>query len=438
MKLSAHLRLLLALTAAACLGPACAIGPQDTRSDRRPGTQASDDDKELGVRELIAHQRYVDAVKLAADRHAEAPDDPGRELEWRLATVALLLERGRRASFEDRDLEALDFFQQARDVGLDVPQIKPWIDSTLDKLARRYSDEAHEWHAQDNLERAVESYEQALALVPDYSIAIDGLARVLLQQNHRAGQSQEYYEEGVHSLDAYWLNDAAHDFRASLKYQDSHERAGLRRAQTDTLLADERVVLAVKLEEARQWSAARGEYRIATLVDATHAEALAGLARMRKEAKAAELLREAERFTLRGLFERAEAALTEGEALTAQQATEFEIAREGLAAGKLREKYNVARALEADYRFEDAIAAYALLLKEAVSFEDAIARKETLEDFVAKAIEHYAAAAAATDPAAELAALRQVMIVYPEYKDTRERVEKLEASLGKPENDEPR
>lgn len=412
------------------MAPACGL----LRDDHDPGH----DDNELGVRELIDHTRYAEAVKLAAQRHAEAPDDLQREFEWKLATVALLLEQGRRASFENRDIEALGFFQRARDVGLDVPQIRPWVDGTRDKLARRYAEQGQEWHAQDNLERAIESYEQALAFVPEYTLALEGLARVLLQQNHRAGMSQEYYEDGVHSLDAYWLEEAAHDFRSSLKYQESHERAVLRRSQTQALLADERILFAKRFEDARQWSAARGEYRIATIVDPKHAEALDGLARMRTESKAAELLREAERSTLRGLFERAEKALAEGEALTQHQQTEFQIAREQLAEAKLREKYNFARALENDFRYEDAIEAYAALLGETTSFEDAIARKETLEDFVAKAVQHYNAAAVATDPAAELAALRQVMIVYPEYKDTRERVEALEARLPKSEPDEPR
>ena len=391
---------------------------------------------------LVRRGEYARAVELASAAVERRPSDAAARETWRLASVAFLLEQGRALSFERKDTEALAKFEAACEIGPDVPQAIQWREAQLDKLADQWVLTAIDWHAKDELARASECYEKALEYRPDDSRARNGLGRVLVQLNYRRGMGEKYYQVGLEALADYWLDQAAHHFSATGKYDTENERAGRRRAQADTLRADDRVLQAAEFEAAGQYAAARIEYRLATLFDPEHKEALAGLARARTETRASELLSECERRILRRQFDLALKALEEGEALTVSQRDAFTAERERLHVARLQVDYEAARAMEVDHQYEAAIAAYGAILAVAPQgfFLDAIARRDTLSDLVAKAVSAYDRAQAEADPAAKMQLLEQVLLVYPEYRDAGAQLDALRAptSSTAPTGEEPR
>ncbi len=379
------------------------------------------------VDRLVRRGEYVRAVELARERVDAEPGDAMRREEWRLASVALLLDEGRQLSFRDRDDEALAKFLAACALVPEVRQAVEWRESQLDKLANHWVTLAIEWHNKDELSKASECYEKALTYRPDDSRAKNGLGRVLVQLNYRRGMGEKYYKGGLEALADYWLDQAAHHFSATGKYDTENERASRRRAQADTLRADDRVLQAAEFEAQGQFGAARNEYRFATLFDPEHKAALEGLERTRKEEQAAELLRECERNILRRKFDDSAVALEKGEALTARQADAFAAQRERLHEARLQVDYEVARALEVDHQYEAAMAAYAAIVTSSHQgfFKDAIARRDTLDDLIKKASSLYERAQVESDSAAKAKLLEQVELVYPEYRDTQAQLRAL-------------
>jgi tetratricopeptide (TPR) repeat protein len=381
------------------------------------------------VDRLVRKGEYVRAVELARERVDAKPGDPALREQWRLASIALLLDQGRQLSFADRDDEALAKFLAACELGPEVRQAIEWRESQLDKLADLWVTQAIEWHNKDELSKASERYEKALTYRPDDSRAKNGLGRVLVQLNYRRGMGEKYYKGGLEALADYWLDQASHHFSATGKYDSENERATRRRAQADTLRADDRVLQAADFEEQGQFGAARNEYRFATLFDPEHKAALEGLERTKKEEQAAEFLRECERSILRRKFEDAAASLDKGVAMTARQGDAFAAARERLHEARLQVDYEVARALEVDYQYEAASAAYAAIVSASHQgfFKDAIARRDTLEDLIQKAASLYERAQTEADSAAKMKLLEQVQLVYPEYRDTQAQLRALRA-----------
>jgi tetratricopeptide (TPR) repeat protein len=386
---------------------------------------------ERDVAWLVQHGRYEQAVRVAAEESAKNPDDDKAKDAWRLASVAWRLEQGRRLSFVGQDVEALEHFDAAQELAPEAPQVQAWISATQDKLASRWVDRAIEAHASDDLDEAVRCYEVALAYRADHRLAGEGLGRALLQLNYRRGMGDSYYERGTRALNEYWLEQAAHHFSSTLKY-DENERAEHRRSQTATLRAENRALIAGDLEETGQYAAARNEYRIATLFDPEHAESLAGLERMKIEERAAEHLREADRRIMKGDFAGAEKEIDLGEALTQRQAAVFAGERERLIEARLTARYETARAIESDHRFEEAIVSYDALLESSPLgyFRDVIARRDSLQDSVTRAQALYEQALATEEVLKRAQLFRQVLLVYPEFRDARQRLAEAEAAAA--------
>lgn len=386
------------------------------------------------VNSLVRRGEYTRAVELASKRCERHPDDAQAREEWRLASVALLLNEGRRLSFERKDEEALALFEQAHTIAPDVEQVVDWREASLDKLANSWVSRAIEWHANDDLAKASECYEKALAYRPDDARAKNGLGRVLIQLNYRRGMGEKYFQTGLEAMQEYFLDQAVHHFSATGKYDDDNERAKRRREQADTLRAEERVLQAAQLEEDGQFAAARNEYRLALLFDAEHKVAKEGFARSQREEQAAEFLRECENRILRRQFPEAAKALDAGAALTQRQTEAFETERARLHDARLMVDYEAARAVEVDHRFEEAIVLYTALIEASGQgyFQDALARRDTLVDLVSKAESAYARSQTTADAAQKLALLEQVLIVYPEFRDAASQADALRAQLAKP------
>jgi tetratricopeptide (TPR) repeat protein len=379
------------------------------------------------VDDLIIHERYEEAVHLAESLAEGRPEGSPEQEVYRLASVAYLLEQARVLTFNERDDDALVLIDRALEIAPHSEQARMWSDKTRLKLAETWLYRGQEYHANDNLDAALESYERSMGYTP-LDMAVQGQARCLLQLNYRDGLSESYYNEGVRALRDYWLELARGRFSYSAKYRREGTRADRRIREVDGLLARERAAVALHLEEQELFAASFNEYRIALLIDPDLEDAKVGMARMRIEADAKVLFDAASMMVLRGEWERARTAIEEGLGQTQIQAQRFEDLLADIDDARLDELYEHALDLEHDFQYVEAIAAYKRLLEEREWFKDARSRANTLEEYVVHARDLYAQAASSAHRDERLAYLRQIDIFWPEYRDVQERLEELEAA----------
>src|SRR5262245_35759682 len=100
------------------------------------GCSAAGSDEARDVREDVHHGRFDQAVREAARLSQAHPDDAALAELHRQASVAWLLEQGRRATFLDKDAEALSSFRQAQELDPGSKEAGDWIQKTVRKLSR--------------------------------------------------------------------------------------------------------------------------------------------------------------------------------------------------------------------------------------------------------------------------------------------------------------
>lgn len=383
------------------------------------------------IEDAAHHGRFEEAVRLADQLRAERPGDERAVEAHRLATVGLYLDRGREATFNGEDLEALAWFRDALEIAPENPLVGEWIRKTRNKIASVWMRTAQELYASEELEEALDAYHKALEYNPDDKGALEGLGQLTILVNYRNGLGVQYYNEGVRALAGYWLQQAKRGFTATRKYLPENDRAERRITEVDTLLAGQRVFVADGLEAEGFYAGALNEYRLALVLDPGSEEAKAGIARLTDEAAAAQFLREARMRIYRGEFNRAAELLDEGEKLTELQKELFRETREEVTGARLQRMYDAALNLEHDQRYEEAIQGYAHLLTQVDFFKDARARMETLESYVAEAAGYYEEASNATDPTQQLLNLRAIEGFWPDYRDIQIQIRELEGKLGK-------
>jgi len=391
---------------------------------------------EDAVANLILHGQYAEAVELSKKEYDAHPDKPRTEERYRQASIAFLMEQGRRATFEDHDDEALVFFEQARELDPQEPMIRAWIDKTHEKLSERWLERALQLHAKGHLQAAVEAYEISLQHTPGHVGAVRGMTEATLQINYRAGLAMDYYNEGVRTLHDYYLERSRRSFAVVNKYVDEPpERVNKRRGQVETYLADERAAVAMSLELNGLYDAARNEYRLCLALDSDHQDAKAGFERMDRESEAATLLRDARMQVLRGEFDNARELVAQGIEISDLQDEEFEGVLVDIDQARVERMYQTALDFEKDYKYHRAIASYKRLVDEFEYYKDALARKGTLEDYIEKAPRYYAEAEAEQDPEIKLRLFKASRDMWPEYNDVEDRIAELERQLGeqKPE-----
>lgn len=388
---------------------------------------AQEQQVEADVPSLVAHGRFAEALRVAQARASEHPDDPVAEEQYRLASVAVLLEQGRRACFEDRDEEALGYVRAAREIAPGDRVVEAWHEKMLVKLADRARFQAIEAHAGDNLELAKQKFEEALSYVPTDQRAKNGIAQVLLQINYRNGMGESYYREGAQALSTYFLHEARTLFSYTIKYQPKNERATGRRVEVSTMLAEDRAAIAADLEARGLYAAAENEYRIALLIEPTLVAAQEGRERASREAKAVAILDEAERLTLRRRFEDARTLLQTNRGTSEALNERFDLALADVQDAELETIYQDGITYQADGRYPEARDAFAKVLELTQYYKDAITRRELVEGFIQRAEQKYAQAAAAQTSGEKLQLLREISIFWPDYKDVREQLKALGA-----------
>ncbi len=379
---------------------------------------------------LIRHGRYAEALERA---EKDANDNPGDEVAqtvYRDARVAYVLELGREAVFAGAPEEGLSYFEEALALAPDNAVVRSWVDKTRLQLAVEWMDRASEFNASEQLNDAEQAYEKVLEYVPDHQEASFGLSRILLLKNYRAGQSRSYFVEGIEAFRQFLLPQSRRDFHVSYDYDETNVRAGERRAEVEKLLAEERIAEARALEEQGLYHAARNEYRLALVADPGNETARDGLDHMDRETRADRLLSEADMHVRRGELERAEELIEQGVQLTEDQTDRTGALNAEIEEARLRSLYDEARALERDFLYPEAVEAYDRLLAEVEFYEDTLARRETILEFIALAEEYYAKALEAPTDKEAAEYLRQIRVFWPEYRDVEQRLAEIEARLA--------
>ncbi|MFN0009207.1 MAG: tetratricopeptide repeat protein [Planctomycetota bacterium] len=381
---------------------------------------------DAAVRDLVNHGRFDEAVREADRLRKDHPGDAEFEALHREATIAWILAKGRQETLKDNDLEALGLFHQALQIDPASVETAMWIDKTVRKMSRIWLERGLELHATGKLEEAIEAYSKALEYVPGDLSALNGMGEAVIQVNYREGMGQEYFQEGLHALSEYWLEQARSRFSYSEKYKPEEEKTGQRRGQVDALLAQQRVTVAHGIEASGRFAAARNEFRLAAALDPKNQEAKEGFERCSKESKAFEILGQAKMEIVRGRMEHALALIEEGERLTTAQKELFQGARDQIEQRGYEELYQIGLARERELEYEAAVATYTELLSKAEYYKDVLARKDMLVEYIRLAAELYAQAQAATDEQQKLEALRKISVFWPEYKDVAEQLRLLE------------
>jgi tetratricopeptide (TPR) repeat protein len=374
---------------------------------------------------MIREERYEEAVQLAAERSQENPEDARARDLYRDASVALILDQGRQALFDGRLEDALEGFNEALALAPANQAVSTWILKARSELTRRWLDAALELMLAEDFDRALEAFELALYYTPEHPEGLLGASRVLFLMNYRQGMGESYYNEGVRAVYNHLLTEARGRFAYVGKYLPGDPRAEERRTEVESALARERNHLARGFEEQGLFGAAFNEYRLVMLLEPDNAEAQQGFDRMDVEVKAQRLLSEADKLVRQGRFEEAEVRLREGQSLTKLQTDEFGVLASQIDVANWERLYEAAMDAERDYRYVEAIATYEKLIEEAEFFEDADVRKATLEDYVERAEALYAELERAATPEEEERILREIHLIWPEFRDVRQRLEAL-------------
>jgi len=387
-------------------------------------TQAKEPQRD--VEYMLRHAQYPEAVEEAARIRDARPGDADAERMHRRASMAYLLEQGRRATFADRDDEALATFRQALELDEETELVERWIRKTNLKLSRHWQIRGVELHAESDLNAAYEAYVKSLEYNPANLAAREGAGQVLLHLNYRAGLSEEYYKAGVRALHEYLLWNSRSNFLKTIKYSPDDPKPAKRISEVEDTLATERHAVAATFFNEGLFPAARNEYRLILLMDETDAKAVAGLEQAARESAAFDLLRAAQLSIVKGQFETALEKLELGMSMTTAQKEDFEETAATIEEARHRQMYERALDFEHDFDFEQAITAYAAIMAEVEWYEDVRPRLDALRDYVNRAAILYDQAAASEDLAGRENLLRQIEVFWPEYRDIREQLQALE------------
>jgi len=390
------------------------------------------------VTRLIRETRYREARDLAEKLAAQEPSSAEYQRLLRNARVAVALDRGRAAVLAGDPETGLERFYEAHGVDPENPIVASWILKVREQLAEEWLNRAATFSGPEDLDQAEQAYETVLAYLPEQGTELGelmrtranvGLSRVLFLKNYREGLSKSKFDEGIRAYRDFLLPQADYGFAQSLQFDQDNERAAARRSDVAKLLAENRLDQAAAFEEQGLYFAARSEYRLVLIVDPENTVAQAGLDRMDAETRAAQAIAKADMDIRRGDFESAQTLLDETEPLTEKQDDRVTQLGAEIEEARLKSLYQTARDLERDYRYVEGVAAYGRLLEEAPYYEDAVARKATLEEFIDMAAEFYEKALAAKDDSEAAEWLRQIEVLWPEYKDVPERLRALEERL---------
>ena len=403
----------------ALLGLALAVGctSTDTYEDQDP------------FRRAIRESRFDQAEEIARQELEANPGDAEAEARLVRVEVARRVDLARSLVFEDQPQAALDLLVETQAMAPDEGILQVWIAKVRNQLAWEWLEIAASYSGDADLENARAALQRALLYVPDNPEAQTDLERTLVRIAYRKDLSDEYFITALRKLREARYVSADRDLGISTLYDAANLDAARRREDVRSRLAGERNATAAVFETEGLWFAALGEYRAVLFLEPENEVALDGVERLEREVQAEQHLRLAEMMVRRREFAEAHVELDAARALTAAQVGRVEQLEGDIEAARWQAMYDRGEALYGDQQFEEAVAILSSLLDEAGDFADARQLRDTLVETIAEVEGLYQRASEADDDAARLSLLRQVQVLWPEYRDVPQQVETLQARL---------
>ena len=376
-------------------------------------------------RTAVAEGRLADAETLAQAALVEDPEDSVALRNLRDIEVMLHIEQARRLTFDGRPQTALDVLLMAQGIDPENPMLQVWVAKTRRQLAGEWLEVAQSLSGDAELQQAVAALRRALVYVPDDVRALDDLARAERRILYREDRSEESFWSGLAAMREGRLVSADRDLGISLLFNEENDNAARRREDVEASLAEEGLLTAQILEEQGLIFAASTGYGAVLRMEPTNAGALEGAERMRREVLAERHMRLAQMMILRGEFELASEELVEAKALTLARQDRVDQLEGDIEASRWESFLKRAKALYQDQRHDEAVVVLNALLEEVESYKNARQFRDSLVDDIAKVEELYASAMAETDNQERLLLLRQVQVLWVEYKDVPELIKGL-------------
>jgi len=372
----------------------------------------------------FARADYEEAWNTYAETLAANPEDDLLRARVDAARRAALLDRGRRSLLAGSERAALAVFESLHEEDPADAIAARWLEKTREAIAASLVAAGKTAVSEERFEEARDAYEAALAVRPGDEGANRKLGELEAILARRTEQATEFYLGGMHALGADRLFEAKGGFSNTLRFDPGHSRAQLREVEVSHRLVDERIRQAGNLAAAGRYAAAHREAALAADLLPEAPRALALREEYAIEAEVQDLLRRADQRMVRGELEEARTLLEEARGRTKQEGERIDRLLRALAERELERVYLSALELEADRRFEEAVAAYRKLLDRTPYYRDAIARLDQLEALLEHLGSLYARAAEADrggDSAGALRLLDEITAFYPEYRDVAER-----------------
>ncbi|MFT5291272.1 MAG: hypothetical protein ACI8QS_001075 [Planctomycetota bacterium] len=368
----------------------------------------------------VQEGRFWDAEELAQAALERDAADPVAIRNMRDVEVMMHIEQARRLTFEGRPKIALDVLLAAQGIDGENPALQVWVAKTRRQLAGEWLELARSLSGDAQLSQAVSAMRQALIYVPDDAGALEDLARAERRILYRENRSEESFWSGLSALREGRLVSADRDLGISLLYNKNNADAARRRVDVAASLAAEGLLSAQILEEQELFFAASTGYRTVLLQDPANTEAQAGVDRMAREVLAERHMRLAEMMILRGEYDLARAELVVAREQTLKQQERVGQLEGEIESARWESMLARANALYQDQRHGEAVVVLDALLSEVESYSNAQQFRDSLADDIAKVEELYASAMVETDNEAKLLLLRQIQVIWVEYKDVPE------------------
>lgn len=297
---------------------------------------------------------YLEAER---DREGAADDERGRELEQRLlnARIATAIERGRGLYLQGQFEEALDLFRGALALRPDDEQVQRWVRKVRRDLAKVLVGQARERSIESEFEEAEALLLEADRLWPGNGDVLEALSEVRTLAAWDREKAQRYYEQGNRDLNANEIRVARWHFERTREFDRDHEGAARRLSQLDQPILELRMQVAKDLAEAGRWHAAAAALRLLLERHPGYAVGEEMLVEMTHEAEAADLLEDARRKRSRGHFDESRRALERGRLLTQRQGAEFDVEAQHLQSYELLARYLEGRKFEFEGRYDQAV-----------------------------------------------------------------------------------
>lgn len=386
---------------------------------------------------LYALGRYAEAL---AEYRAAAGEHPGPELEERirLARFQVLAEAAREAIHLEQPEQALAWLDRAEEVLPEHPLTGELRRRAAEQLSEMITREAFEHLSEDEPAAAVVLFGEALRWNPGNARAQSGLAEARVEAEQRFAKGEDLFLQGVEALrearDGRALTYLAH----ARDYWGEDSRAGELEREVADLVASDLTEQAERSLRAGNLGAAWVALRQAVELDPGDEDLLARLERLDRELRTRELLMRAELRIRSGSLEEAQALLDQIVDLGVE-GHEEELARldRRLELARNEDRYRRARAYELDGQVQRAADLYQEVLVSVgdEGFEDTAERYRRLQDRLAQARRHYAAALEAQedgDPEGYRRHLEACVRLARDFADASERLRNLGSARETP------